>query len=1674
MKTLYLKDSSNRRKEFALTTKICIENGKKFVIKEACFPEGIPHFKRIVDSQRLFAKYYKNVKISKTWIENDKLYAEFIDGKQLSDYYIKAIQNNDREEIIKLLKYHVELMLGQDNTCIFSANKEFTEIFGETSIFDKQQALVFTFFEASPENIIFLRKKNDKPYFIDYEWFFDFPIPVDIQKFRIAQQLSMFPGIDDIISLKERLLIIDCKLTFNNCIILINKFFDYIYKESKINYLYINKNFEKSVLQYPYIVTYYGTLYFDTGNGYSEEKKIIHSFMDNEVKISCQIPDNTILIRLDPIEGYGCVVSNLEILSFGGIVDYKPVNGYRDRNDDLVFINNDPQIELHGAMYWLKIKYNILPLSNFSHFRVFDNYIYTSKEEDILISERDIIIAERNDLNVKCDELINERDKLLKERSELATKYPELNLLNSTLYFDTGKGYSEERKIICSFTGNDIEIYCQIPENAITVRLDPIEGYGCIISNLEILSYNGIITYKAINGYINDNGYIVFANTDPQIELYGAIHWVKIKYRIVPLPEISYYRVLNNFIGISQQRDGLINERNNLVNERDGLINERNNLVNERNGLINERDGLLNSRSWRFTKPLRNLTAFIRRHEALRLFLKGLLSLKRNGIIATVKKIKNYKRRQLSNQLSSLEKNVISNTLLYESEYQEDIDFSKYEPKVKAIAFYLPQFHRIPENDKWWGKNFTEWTNTRKAKPRFNGHYQPREPHNDIGYYNLTNIESLKKQVKLAKQHGIYGFCFYMYWFSGKRLLEKPLDLFLEHQEIDINFCLCWANENWTRRWDGQDNEILIKQNYSDDDPYKFIEDIKKYIIDKRYIKIDGIPIILVYNSGNIPNIGDVFNKWKEYADKIGIGKIKILITNVFGHSAKDLSIIDLIDGEVDFPPNINFGLENKNTNISDKTALIFDYKEFAASYKQTIISAGIGKIPLFRTCMLAWDNAARKVSGWTTFTGFSLKVFYEWVSFLVNEASKNKEQIFFINAWNEWAEGTYLEPDKKYGYANINTFSRALCELPFKGNETNSVIFVSHDACKAGAQLLALNIIKQLKETFGYDVYTILRAGGLLVNEFKTVSASIIILDEIKKTDLINWINSIDARIAICNTVVSGDILQLLTEYGINCISLIHEMEGIIRQCSCEDILTSIARNAKKIIFASNYVRKNNEKITLFPNEKVIIRPQGLFKINPYINNRKDICLSIKKKHDIPEDCKIILGVGYDYYRKGIDLFVQCMLKVCNKYNNVYFIWVGAIEESKLLEINNILKENEHSRNFIAITEVEKDPLPYYAAADIYLLTSREDPFPSVVLEAMYSYLPVIAFENGGGYVEIVDNNTGGLVPMENIESMSEFTIKLLNDDDLRMKIGKYAHNLITEKFNFIAYIYFLLEILGKNYKKISVIIPNYNYEKYLRERIESVLSQTYPVFEIIILDDNSTDNSLEIINEYENKYPLRVKSIINDKNSGNVFEQWAKGIEIAKGDYIWIAEADDLSETTFLEAIIKKMSLDENIVMGYTQSKTMDEHGNITGDNYLFYTDKIDTIWESNYTANGKDEIEKRLSVINTILNVSAVVFKNVNLLNKIKYAKEYSVAGDWRFYVDLLKDGGMILFIADSLNIHRRHTNSVTKALNAKKHFDEICNLQDYIYSLTKNSVYYEMAKKYREEVKEYLKI
>ena len=374
----------------------------------------------------------------------------------------------------------------------------------------------------------------------------------------------------------------------------------------------------------------------------------------------------------------------------------------------------------------------------------------------------------------------------------------------------------------------------------------------------------------------------------------------------------------------------------------------------------------------------------------------------------------------------------------YDAEYQEDHDFSGFETDVKLLGFYLPQYHTFPENDAWWGKGFTEWTNVRRGEARFEGHYQPRVPHEDIGYYSLDDIGVMEKQVELARRHGIYGFCFYYYWFSGKRLMEKPVDMLLRHPEIHFPFCLCWANENWTRSWDGMDKDVLIWQKYSDHDDEVFMADMKKYIDDPRYIRIGGKPLIIVYNPGQIPDCRKSFRVWREKARELGLGEILIWTCQTVNNTAAILKIEDCIDAEVEFPPH-NFLTESiavKGLDLKENPGALFNYQRLVDYAAARFHHLPADKKPIHRGFMMGWDNAARRKTGWVAFYAFSLHALYRWVLEVIDYSRKHfapEERFAFVNAWNEWGEGTYLEPDAKYGYACINTVSRALYALPFR-----------------------------------------------------------------------------------------------------------------------------------------------------------------------------------------------------------------------------------------------------------------------------------------------------------------------------------------------------------------------------------------------------------------------------------------------------------------------------------------------------------------------------------------------------------------------------------------------------------------------------------------------------------------
>ena len=564
---------------------------------------------------------------------------------------------------------------------------------------------------------------------------------------------------------------------------------------------------------------------------------------------------------------------------------------------------------------------------------------------------------------------------------------------------------------------------------------------------------------------------------------------------------------------------------------------------------------------------------------------------------------------------------------------------------VKLIAFYLPQFHQIPENDKWWGEGFTEWTNVKKAIPQFKGHYQPHIP-GELGYYNLTNKEVMKRQIELAKQYGIYGFCFHHYWFAGKRLLEKPVNMLIENKDLDIPFCLCWANENWTRRWDGLDNEVLIAQKHSPEDDINFIEDISKYFNDTRYIKIDEKPVLIVYRIELFPNPEDTIVRWRKWMEDHGYKGIYLI--GAQGFACKNPTKYGL-DAAVEFPPNgmykynyISSQVSFKNPNFKGN---IVDYSYYVNN--KLYLKEDKEKYNLFKTIIPSWDNTPRRGNKSTIFYNSSPELYKQWLKDIIiyTKTKKNKdEQFVFINAWNEWGEGAYLEPDVKYGYSYLNSTKEAILETR-KLNK--KILYVSHDTKYGGAQLLSLNIIKYLKEKFKYDISIIAINGGWFEDEFKKYGDFYNVDNNLEKAhSIIKKLRNSGVDIAICNTVISGDLVKLLKNENYKVITLIHELSGTIKAYNAEEKARNISIYSDTIIFPSKYVKDEFKDIVdkNIENKSKII-PQGVFNNKREYKDKKICTKDLKEKLNISQNSKIVLGVGYGDKRKGIDLFIDIAL---------------------------------------------------------------------------------------------------------------------------------------------------------------------------------------------------------------------------------------------------------------------------------------------------------------------------------------------------------------------------------------------------------------------------------------------
>lgn len=614
-------------------------------------------------------------------------------------------------------------------------------------------------------------------------------------------------------------------------------------------------------------------------------------------------------------------------------------------------------------------------------------------------------------------------------------------------------------------------------------------------------------------------------------------------------------------------------------------------------------------------------------------------------------------------------------------------EFEEYDPDILdragnrdsakqplVLAFYLPQFHSIPENDRHWGKGFTEWRQLARALPRFPGHYQPRIPR-DLGFYTLDGVDTLRRQAQMAKSAGIGAFAYYYYWFDGKRVLERPLDSLLA-SDVDMPFLLIWANENWTRTWDGSESQVLLRQNYAAEDELALLEDFARHMRDPRYVKLDGRPLFIIYNPDNIPDTSATIARWRRRLNvEFGLTPLMFMAQTFHARDPRNYGM----DGAIEFPPH---KLAQSYFVRPASDAYSNTYQGSIVPYDQLVEASLTEKpspFPLIKTLVPSWDNDARRPNRGLTLEGIAPSKYQAWLHALIGRAMREPvfgRAVVAINAWNEWAEAAYIEPDVYYGSAFLNATARAL------------------------------------------------------------VAAA-------------------------------------------------------------------------------------------------------------------------------------------------------------------------------------------------------ADPLPPHGAS--------RDP--------------------------------SGSDP------------------------------------------------------KVSVILPNFNHENFLAERIRSIVQQTRPPDEIIFLDDCSRDGSVELATRLLEQSGISFRVVTNKTNSGSVFRQWIKGLELAVHDVIWIAETDDSADPHFLERVLQPMQR-EYIMVSYGRMSYIDEDGRELPALNSYYDGLQDFSWDSSFTISAHRAFRHDFSVKNVIPNVSGCVFrKPVLSAREVDRLYEYRFAGDWYFYA-LLVRGGSISYRRDARAYFRLVQSSTSR--------------------------------------------
>jgi glycosyltransferase involved in cell wall biosynthesis len=606
------------------------------------------------------------------------------------------------------------------------------------------------------------------------------------------------------------------------------------------------------------------------------------------------------------------------------------------------------------------------------------------------------------------------------------------------------------------------------------------------------------------------------------------------------------------------------------------------------------------------------------------------------------------------------------------------------------------------------------------------------------------------------------------------------------------------------------------------------------------------------------------------------------------------------------------------------------------------------------------------------------------------------------------------------------------------------TILFIGCDALVAGSQVLLLNLLQWLHAHTSITIKVVLPSGGPLLDEYAKCG-DVIVWQQFKQAhpDTDHRRTLLNKRLGKVNliygnTIVASSLYEEFSFLNAPVISHIHELEKTIRFYGDSNSIKAMERMTDVFIGCSPPVSAN-----LLSNHQS--DPDRIATIHAFIAQRPPLQRErpdIRHTLGLPPSKFIVVGCGTIYWRKGVDLFVETAISLLKENpERFHFIWIGehywdADKQSRSMMPWQAIQDriSEHRfESLIQFVGFKPNAREYFQAADLFYLSSREDPFPLVCLEAAQVGTPIVCFDDAGGIPEFVGTDAGTVVPYENAAAAADAILTLVHNDSLRLEKGSAANakvrRLHTDDVAVPQILNLCRQVMNRD-PVVSVIVPLYNHQKFVIERVESILGQSFRDMEVILLDDASSDDTPVLASSYENHPQVRV--VASKSNSGSAFRQWRKGLAMARGEFIWIAEGDDSSSSDFLRELLPFFN-DPEVVLAYADSVQIDGDGKDLGDYREYYASLDPSHWKMDYVVPGETEISMGLGAKNTIPNISATIFRRKAVaLETLDSIEPLRFSGDWMFYVQLIKDR-KIAYRNKRLNRHRKHVSTLTHQYN-----------------------------------------